>query len=44
MIRVDLSDINKERPIFDNFYIDFNALVYQCIRVMIVVYSKVAAF
>jgi 5'-3' exonuclease len=33
MIRFDLTDSNKETPIFDNFYIDFNALVYQCIRV-----------
>jgi len=33
LIRFDLSDKNKEIPIFDQFYIDFNALVYQCIRV-----------
>lgn len=33
LIRFDLSDGGKERPCFDNLYVDFNALVYQCIRV-----------
>lgn len=33
LIRFDLADPAHQTPNFDNMYIDFNALVYQCIRV-----------
>ena len=42
MIRYDMADSGKEKPIFDNFYIDFNAIVYQCIRVLLGSSSKAA--
>jgi len=44
LIRMDLTDTDKQLPIFDNFYIDFNALVYQCIKVIIRLFRKATVF
>jgi hypothetical protein len=43
LIRFDMADSGKQRPSFDNLYIDFNALVYQCIRVPLPSPRKAAA-
>jgi 5'-3' exonuclease len=32
-IRMDLTDSNKQIPIIDNLYLDFNGIVYRCIAV-----------
>lgn len=32
LILYNVKDESKERPIFDNFYIDFNALIYRCVK------------
>jgi 5'-3' exonuclease len=44
MLRLDLTDSGKQIPIFDNLFIDFNALIYQCIRVNSKILRRVAAF
>jgi 5'-3' exonuclease len=44
MLRLDLSDTGRQIPNFDNLFIDFNALIYQCIRVNSKILSKVDAF
>ena len=32
-IRMDLKDTTKQLPLIDNLYLDFNGLIYRCIRV-----------
>ena len=36
-IRMDLTDSNKQVPIIDNLYLDFNGIVYRCLSVNILV-------
>lgn len=33
LIRMDLTDPNKQAPIIDNLYLDFNGIVYRCLSV-----------
>jgi hypothetical protein len=33
---MDLTDSNKQTPIIDNLYLDFNGIVYRCLSVWMV--------
>lgn len=35
LIRMDLIDANKQAPIIDNLYLDFNGIVYRCLSVSV---------
>jgi 5'-3' exonuclease len=43
-IRMDLGDPNKQVPIIDNLYLDFNGIVYRCLNVIISLFRIMNAF
>lgn len=40
-IRMDLTDANKQVPIIDNLYLDFNGIIYRCLSVCFILYCRI---
>ena len=43
-IRLDLTDSNKQVPIIDNLYLDFNGIIYRCLSVNLMLFRIMNAF